>query len=211
MQSACPVGKPAGMSGLFKPPAQESVFTLGDEDIADTDPVDITSYNKPLPKAAVPQPATHKDAALPVSSVAGATQGPLNGSSVMPPVDEIDLNSGKGADAPHQTHQSDPASGTSSYGQDVMSNAALQSASDHTKRSEHQLFTSVTNHKGGPSHTPQIYEAGGLGSRAQKGSEQPVNGTLTNEAAGRDEGRHLDEDEEQRIAEVGCQLPRSWQ
>ncbi|CAL5219363.1 g1182 [Coccomyxa viridis] len=143
------------MSGLFKPPAQESVFTLGDEDIADTDVVNLTSYNKALPKAVVPQPAPHKDvegAALPVSSVAGATQGPLNGSSAMPPVDEVTLSSQKGANVPQQAHQSDPASGD-------------------------------------------------VGSEAQKGSEQPVNGTLTTQAVASDAGRHLDEDEEQRIAE----------
>ncbi len=190
------------MSGLFKPPAQESVFTLGDEDIVDTDPVDIGSYKKAPPKAAVPQPATHKDAALPLSSVAGATQGPLNGSSAIPPVDEINLSKEKGADAPQQTHQSNPASGTSSNGQDVMSSAAVQSTSDHKKQSEDQVPASVMDPKLASLHTPQTYEAGDVGSKAHKGSEQPVNGTLTNQAAATDGSRHLDEDEEQRVAEV---------
>ena len=198
------------MSGLFKPPAQESVFTLGDEDIADTDVVNLTSYNKALPKAVVPQPAPHKDvegAALPVSSVAGATQGPLNGSSAMPPVDEVTLSSQKGANVPQQAHQSDPASGTSSQGQDVMSNAAVQSTSDQKKQSDHQLPTSGTGYKGSSLHTPQTSEAGDVGSEAQKGSEQPVNGTLTTQAVASDAGRHLDEDEEQRIAEVSSHGP----
>ena len=46
-----------------------------------------------------------------------------------------------------------------------------------------------------------------MGSEAQKGSEQPVNGTLTTQAVASDAGRHLDEDEEQRIAEVSSHGP----
>ena len=49
---------------------------------------------------------------------------------------------------------------------------------------------------------PQSAATEGAGSKSQNGSAQIAQGTISEEAAAEDEGQHLDEDEEQRIAEV---------
>ena len=195
------------MAGLFKPPAQESAFTLGDEDIADVTPVEVISYGNSAASVASPQSAPQKriqDAALPVSSAAGATRGPLNGSTGTAPVVRHGVSNVKGADAMRQAHLSEPASGASSSGPDIMSKAAIQSAEDHKKQSEEQHPPSHRGHETGtlsPSHTFDTKEE--TDSNAQQGSAQPVNGTLSNQAVATEEGQHLDEGEEQRLAQVG--------
>ena len=194
------------MSGLFKPPAQDPVFTLGDEDIGDLDPVVILPHNTGSIKAAALQSASQRSsqsAALPVSSAAGATQGPLNGSSLAAPIVRQDVSTAKGVDATSQAHQIESVPATSSPGPTIMSNAATQIAQDHRTYSEDDLSTPASIHVTEPLRLPQSSEYKHVGSKVHNGSAQPVQGTLPNEDVATDDVRHLNEDEEQRLAKVG--------
>ena len=193
------------MSGLFKSPAQDPVFTLGDEDIGDLDPVVIFPNSNTAMKAAMPQSAPQRSsqgAALPVSSAAGAAQGPLNGSSGTAPVLRQNIDNAKGDGPMSHVHQSEAPSATSSSGPDVMSDAAIQSAKDPEKHGEHHLSSPAASHKTEPLHLPQSLEPMEIRSKDQSGSAPPVEGTLPDQDVANDETRHLDEDEEQRLAEV---------
>jgi len=185
------------MSGLFK--AQDSVFTLGDEEIEDLDPADFTLVEKGRNKA--PAATSHsaidkgqEDISQPVSSAAGATQGPLNGIKTTLQV----LSDATGHNA---IKEAEP-------GEDTMEpSTTINSATDQQKQIEARHPDSATAEEAGPVPAPQSAATEDTGSKSQNGSAQIAQGTVSEEHASEDEGQHLDEDEEQRIAEVRPQSP----
>ena len=196
------------MSGLFKPPAQESVFTLGDEDIEYVDPDNDSSSVRGVNEAATAQSSSQRKSQatpLPVSSVAEATQVPLKGSNGTAPAVRHDTSSAKGVDTRWRAQDSEIHSDISSSGPDVIFSAVNQSAHGQKKQSEHLYPTSATAEGAALRHAPQTSEKGHPVSSVQNGSARPVEGAIPDQSVAAAEIRHLDEDEEQRIAEV-----RQW-
>lgn len=91
-----------------------------------------------------------------------------------------------------------------------MSKAAIQSAKDHKQQRKDQHPPSHRGDETGALNTSHTFDTEEIDSNAQQGSAQPSNGTLPHQAEATDEGQLLDEDEEQRIAQVGNDGARCW-
>ena len=184
------------MSGLFRPAAQDSVFTLGDEDIEEIDLGHEGASGKGTNAPSIMLAADEQkdDASLPVSSTAGATQGLKSGSNGA----EISASEGakdvhtKGPGAAEKTEHSAAATGIDTSGNGKTLNAALASQS---ATSQQQHFQD----RNGASVAAEEQRAFHLA--AKEDAQQNGSAAHTSIPAV-DEGRHLNEDEEQKIAEV---------
>lgn len=189
------------MSGLFRPAAQESVFTLGDEGIEEIDLGHETASGKGANAPSIMPTADEqkRDASLPVSSTAGATQGPMSGShsaaiSASEGAEEVQ---NKGLGAAGTTEHTAAATGINTSGIGETSNAALpsQSATDQQQHFQDRNGASVAAEEQRAFHPAAKEDAHQNGSAAHT-SIPAV-----------DEGRHLNEDEEQKIADVSSSVP----
>ena len=184
------------MSGLFRPAAQESVFTLGDEGIEEIDLGHETASGKGANAPSIMPTADEQkdDASLPVSSTAGATQGPMGGSnsaaiSASEGAEELQT---KGPGAAGKTEHSAAATSINTSGIGEISNAALpsQPATDQQQhfQDRHGALVAAGEQR---AFRPVAKEDAHQNGSAAHTSIPAV-----------DEGRHLNEDEEQKIAEV---------
>ena len=189
------------MSGLFRPAAQEFVFTLADEDIEEINLGHERASGKGADAPSIMPTADEQkdDASLPVSSTAGATQGPMSGSnsaaiSASEGAEEVQT---KGPGAAGKTEHSAAATGINTSGIGDTSSAALpsQPATDQQQHFQDRNGASVA-----------AEEQRAFRPAAKEDAHQNGSAAHTSVPAV-DEGRHLNEDEEQKIAEVSSFVP----
>ena len=189
------------MSGLFRAPAQGSVFTLGDEDSENIDQADALPLERGLDKPDAVAPlapvASRKDDA---STSSAATANPAasrvaNGTSGTQKVDGTAYK----ANAADEAVDRHLASIMSSTGQH---DAALPVpiGADKPKEPGSNVQPQGNLHTVEPANDEQPPDTGQLGdSSNQIGTAQAEMYEDINIPGG---GRHLDEDEEQRVVDV---------
>ena len=186
------------MSGLFRPPAQESVFTLGDEENENVDQADALPVERGLEKPDTVAPlapvAGRKDDA---STSSAATAHPAasrvaNGTSGTQKVD-VAAYKGNAADEAVDRHL---ASMESSTGQRDPALPVPISADKPSSNVQPQSNLHAVE----PADDEQPPDTGQLGdSSDQIGTAQAETYEDIHIPGG---GRHLDEDEEQRVVDV---------
>ena len=194
------------MSGLFKPTAQDTVFTLGDEDLEEENQSFAAVTEKGNSRPSV---GGAKDiASLPVSSAAGAKQGALTDGSEPA---HTSLQSAKASSA--EEHAAANVAGQNSLlpgtASDSQAGAALPdtSVSSHQQKYQNSAAALKSRKERTPAPASQPAAAQHLSSTAQNGSAQPAQEAKHADSATEEEGgRHLEEDEEQKFAEVKCVL-----
>ena len=189
------------MSGPLRPPAQESVFTLSDEyteNISQADAVPVErGLNEPDAEAISAPVAGRKDDASPSSAMTAksATSRVANGTSRTQKADDT-VYECYAVDEAENRHS---ASVNNSTGQhDAALHAPISADKQDEPGSNAQPLSN--RHTAEPANDEQPADFGQLSnSSTQNGIAQAQMYAVTDIPGG---GRHLDEDEEQRVVDV---------